>query len=258
SIEELPQDVHGAYLAVIAKLGERTAQLHLAFAQRSDDPAFAPETLGPADMARYRAQATDEARATFVLLEAGISRLPDDARNDAQALLAQRDLVLSRIESCTAETPAALKTRYHGDFHLGQVLLAKNDVVIIDFEGEPARSFEERRAKQSPLRDVAGMLRSFSYAQWSALRHVAQDAQALDKLAPLARAWETEVRQTFLQDYDQVAGNAGIYQSLDPERGLLGLFELEKALYELRYEIGNRPDWVRIPLLGILGLAQTR
>ncbi len=258
SVEELPQDVHGAYLAVIAKLGERTAQLHLALAQRSDDPAFAPEPLGPADMARYRAQATDEARATFELLEADIARLPDDVRSDAQALLAQRDLVFSRIESCTADTPTALKSRYHGDYHLGQVLLARNDFVIIDFEGEPARSFEERRAKQSPLRDVAGMLRSFSYAQWSALRHVAQDAQALDKLAPLARAWESEVRQAFLQAYDQVAGNAGIYQSLDPGRGLLGLFELEKALYELRYEIGNRPDWVRIPLLGIVGLAQTR
>ena len=256
SIEEMPQDVHGAYLALIAKLGERTAQLHLALAQRSDDPAFAPETLESVDVARYRAQATDEARATFDLLEAGLSRLPDDARSDAQALLAQRDLVLSRIESCTAETPAALKTRYHGDFHLGQVLLVKNDFVIIDFEGEPARSIEERRAKQSPLRDVAGMLRSFSYAQWSALRHVAQDAQALDKLALLARAWETEVRRTFLQAYDQVAHGAGIYESLEPGRGLLGLFELEKALYELRYEIGNRPDWVRIPLHGLLGLTQ--
>lgn len=258
SIEELPQDVHGAYLALIARLGERTGQLHLAFAQRSDDPAFAPEMLGPVDIARYRAQATDEARATFALLESGISRLPDAARSDAQALLAQRDLVLSHIESFTAETPAALKTRYHGDFHLGQVLLVKNDFVIIDFEGEPARSFEERRVKQSPLRDVAGMLRSFNYAQWSALRHVAQDAQAIAKLEPLAHAWETEVRQTFLQAYDRVARNAGIYESLEPGRGLLGLFELEKALYELRYELGNRPDWVRIPLHGLLGLTQTR
>jgi len=258
SIEELPHDVHGAYLALIAKLGERTGQLHLAFAQRSDDPAFAPETLESVDVARYRTQATDEAHATFDLLEAGISRLTDDAQSDAQALLAQRDLVLSRIESCAAETPAALKIRYHGDFHLGQVLLAKNDFVIIDFEGEPARSVEERRAKQSPLRDVAGMLRSFSYAHWSALRHVAQDTQAIGKLAPLASAWETEVRQTFLQAYDRVARNAGIYESLEPGRGLLGLFELEKALYELRYELGNRPDWVRIPLHGLLGLTQTR
>jgi maltose alpha-D-glucosyltransferase/alpha-amylase len=258
SIEDLPLDVHGAYLAVIARLGERTAQLHLALARQSDDPAFAPETLGPADMARYRTQATDEARASFDLLEAGLSRLPDDVRNDAQALLARRELLLSHIESCTAGTPVALKTRYHGDFHLGQVLLARNDFAIIDFEGEPTRSVEERRAKQSPLRDVAGMLRSFSYAKWSALRNVAQDTQAFARLEPLARAWESEVRQTFLQAYDQVARNAGIYQSLEPGRGLLGLFELEKALYELRYEIGNRPDWVRIALHGILGLTETR
>jgi maltose alpha-D-glucosyltransferase/alpha-amylase len=102
------------------------------------------------------------------------------------------------------------------------------------------------------------MLRSFSYAKWRALRHVAQDADSFDKLAPLARAWEAEVRQTYLQAYDQVALSAGIYGTSEAGCGLLGLFELEKALYELRYEIGNRPDWVRIPLQGILGLAEMR
>jgi len=258
STEALPPDVHGAYLALIAKLGTRTAELHLAFAQPSDDPAFSPEPLGQADIESYRTHAIAEARATFALLDVSINQLPDDARSDAQALLARRDHVLSRIDTCTAKSSAARKTRYHGDFHLGQVLLVKNDFVIIDFEGEPARSFEERRAKQSPLRDVAGMLRSFSYAKWRGLRHVARDAASFDKLAPLARAWEIEVRQMYLQAYDQVALGAGIYGTAEAGCGLLDLFELEKALYELRYEIGNRPDWARIPLQGILGLVEMR
>jgi len=134
------------------------------------------------------------------------------------------------------------------------VLLTKNDFVIIDFEGEPMRSMDERRAKQSPLRDVAGMLRSFSYARWSALRRAAR-GEDFARLAPLARTWETETRDAFLRAYADAAHGAQLYEKLAPGSGLLGLFELEKALYELRYEIRNRPDWVQIPLEGVLSLA---
>jgi maltose alpha-D-glucosyltransferase/alpha-amylase len=135
------------------------------------------------------------------------------------------------------------------------VLLANNDFKIIDFEGEPARPLEERRRKSSPLRDVAGMLRSFNYARWAALKRAAQNDEELEKLAPLAAAWEGEARRAFLEAYEGSTRASGLYGSVEEARILLGLFELEKALYELRYEINNRPDWVRIPLAGILALA---
>jgi maltose alpha-D-glucosyltransferase/alpha-amylase len=134
------------------------------------------------------------------------------------------------------------------------VLVKRGDFVIIDFEGEPGHSLEERRAKHSPLRDVAGMLRSFSYVQHGALRNVAHVEAEAAKLAPLARTWEIETRAAFLSAYDAAARDAKIYGSpaLEAGSGLLGMFELEKALYELRYELGNRPAWAGIPLPGIL------
>ncbi len=132
--------------------------------------------------------------------------------------------------------------------------MTRNDFMIIDFEGEPGHSLEQRSAKHSPLRDVAGMLRSFSYVQHSALRKVAHvDAEAA-RLAPLARAWEMATREAFLGAYDEAVRSAKIHgpAALQPGRGLLGLFELEKSLYELAYELGNRPAWAGIPLQGIL------
>lgn len=124
-----------------------------------------------------------------------------------------------------------------------------NDFVIIDFEGEPGRSFEERRAKGSALRDVAGMLRSFNYARWAALKHASQSTEELLRLDAAVQQWEQATRTAFLQAYTATAG---------PERegtdALLRLFEMEKALYELRYELGNRADWVQVPLQGILAL----
>jgi len=192
---------------------------------------------------------------TFTALEARAGQLGPKAGADVQTLLAARGALLQRIEQFSAGSPQALKTRHHGDYHLAQVLLAKNDFIIIDFEGEPGRSFDERRAKQSPLRDVAGMLRSFSYARLSALADTAQTDDELQRLAPLADEWERQARAAFLRSYDWIAGRSGLYDSLEPGRGLLGLFELEKALYELRYELLNRPDWLRVPLQGLLALA---
>src|SRR5688572_28179918 len=254
SIDKVPADVHGAYIALVQTLGTRTAELHRAFAQRTGDPAFDPEPLTHDDLAGYRERVASEARATFALLETGTGQLSAGARNDAQALLASRERLLARIEQLTSAQQDAVKTRFHGDFHLGQVLLTKNDFVIIDFEGEPLRSFDERRAKQSPLRDVAGMLRSFSYARWSALQQTAR-TEDFDKLAPLAGAWEEEARGAFLRAYDDAVHGTPLYGGRAPDRSLLGLFELEKGLYELRYGIGNRPDWAHIPLHGLLRLA---
>jgi maltose alpha-D-glucosyltransferase/alpha-amylase len=249
--DPLPANAHEAYLTLIRVLGVRTAELHRALAQPTDDQAFSPQPLTRADIDRYRQRAVEEARSALDALASNVGQLPAADRDGANAVLAQRDQLIARIEACATDAPRGLKTRIHGDYHLGQVLVKRNDFIIIDFEGEPGHSMEQRRAKHSPLRDIAGMLRSFSYVQRSALQSVAHTETEAARLAPLARAWEAEVRAAFLTAYDEARG-ANLDAALIPGSGLLGLFELEKALYELRYELGNRPSWANIPLQGIL------
>ena len=248
----LPPNAHEAYLALIRILALRTAELHRALGQPTNDAAFSPQPLGRADIDVYRQRALDEARGALDLLAANLDTVPAADRERANAVLARRAEIMQRFEDCAAATPAGKKIRIHGDYHLGQVLITRNDFVIIDFEGEPGHSLEQRRAKHSPLRDVAGMMRSFGYVQQSALRSVAHNEAEAARLAPLARSWELEARSAFLSAYDAAARETASYETLQPGQGLLGLFELEKALYELRYEIGNRPAWVGIPLQGIL------
>jgi maltose alpha-D-glucosyltransferase/alpha-amylase len=250
--DALPVNAHEAYLILIRVLAVRTAELHRALGRRTTDAAFSPQALTRTDIDAYRQRALEEARAALDLLAANLEAVPAADVPRANAVLAQRDQIMARIEACTKAVPKGMKIRIHGDYHLGQVLVTRNDFVIIDFEGEPGHSLERRRAKHSPLRDVAGMMRSFGYVQHSALRSVAHNEAEAAKLAPLARAWELEVRAAFLSAYDSAARGAALYESLQPGQGVLGLFELEKALYELRYEIGNRPTWVGIPLQGIL------
>jgi len=240
--EPPPEDAHGAYLELARVLGTRTGELHAALAQATGDPAFDPEPVTERDFAAWRERVREEAQQSLALLERRIEQLPAEARG----LLGRRATLMSRIDAAATAGDAAPKTRYHGDLHLGQVLLAKNDFLIVDFEGEPARTLEERRAKGPALRDVAGMLRSFDYARWSALAQAARNDADLARLEPLAAAWLAQARRAFLEAYAAAAPS--------PPGGLLALFELEKALYELRYEIGNRPDWVRVPLRGLLGL----
>jgi maltose alpha-D-glucosyltransferase/alpha-amylase len=231
--------------------------LHRALARPTTDAAFSPQAMTRADIDAYRQRALDEARQALDLLAANLEAVPAADRERANAVLAQRGQIVARIEACAKAAAPGTKIRIHGDYHLGQVLVTRNDFVIIDFEGEPGHSLEQRRAKHSPLRDVAGMLRSFGYVQQSALRSVAHNDAEAARLSPLARAWELEVRAAFLSAYDTAARDpaarvAALYDSAQPGQGMLGLFELEKALYELRYEIGNRPSWVGIPLQGIL------
>jgi len=238
-------EVHGGFLALMATLGRRTAELHQALAVRTGAAAFDPEPLASADFAGFRAHAASDAEATLALLRGRLDLLPPTVQADARTLLAAAGTLQAGIEARRPVEGAGIKSRYHGDYHLGQVLVKDNDFVIIDFEGEPARSFEERRTKSSPLRDVAGMLRSFNYARWSALRRVAQNPDEAERLAAPAVAWEQATREAFL---------AGYGGALDGE--LLALFELEKALYELRYELDNRVDWAQVPLQGVLALIQ--
>jgi maltose alpha-D-glucosyltransferase/alpha-amylase len=174
-------------------------------------------------------------------------------RADADRLLALREPLLARIASHSSDPGQGSKTRIHGDYHLGQVLLAQNDFVIIDFEGEPARTMEERAQKLSPLRDVAGMLRSFDYALPAALvKFISERPDAREAVENAGRQWRTQAKKAFLDGYDEVARASGLVEARTAGERLLELFVLEKALYELRYEVDHRPDWVRIPLVGLL------
>ncbi|MBL0420988.1 maltose alpha-D-glucosyltransferase [Ramlibacter sp. AW1] len=242
---------HGGFLALAATLGQRTAELHKALSLRTGDPAFDPEPLTAQDREAMRDHAGVDARQTLDLLRARIGQLTGAMREDADQLLARGDDLLTQIAGAETVGQGGIKTRFHGDYHLGQVLVTGNDFLIIDFEGEPARSFEERRAKGSALRDVAGMLRSFNYARWTALRRTARSASELERLAPVARDWEEATRRAFGAAYAQTLG-----QPIDEH--LLALLELEKALYELRYELNNRVEWVQVPLQGILALLGAR
>ncbi len=243
-------ETFGDYAALAQALGRRIAELHRAFAAGTD-AAFAPEPVARDDLAAWARQIRYEAQATFERLQRRRDDLSPTARADADALLGAREAALAAI--AVPEGEAGKKIRHHGDFHLGQVLLRDNDWIIIDFEGEPARSLEERRAKHSPLRDVAGMLRSFDYAAAAAVERVAVGGEGAAPAAQ-ARAWEGVARRAFVDAYREAAG--ALYPAAAP--ALLRLFELQKAYYELRYELDNRPSWAAIPLAGIkrlLGLA---
>jgi maltose alpha-D-glucosyltransferase/alpha-amylase len=251
---ELPPDVHGAYLALIQTLGTRTAELHKALATQTGDPAFDPEPARAEDYAEWKRRLQEEVAATFDLLGRRVDQLPAPIATEARAFLERREQVMARVNALALPAGTVLKTRHHGDYHLGQVLISKNDFIITDFEGEPARTLEERRRKHTPLRDVAGMLRSFSYAAAGALAKAAESPDDINKLGPLAADWEMQARTAFLTAYDEAARAARIYAKREDMEMLLAFLELEKALYELRYELNNRPDWVRTPLAGIVRL----
>ena len=254
---KLAREHVGPYLDAAALLGRRTAELHLALASPTQDPAFMPEPLSSQDIDRLREDLIQHASRAFDALKENVARLPDSVLERAGLVLSRRSLVLDRLRQLTAREIYALRTRIHGDYHLGQVLRSKGDFVILDFEGEPARSLAERRTKQSPLKDVAGMLRSFSYAAFSALmKYSSRRPEDFHRLEPWARLWEQSVSSAFLRTYCEFAKGVAVIPS-DPLlfQQLLEAYVIDKALYELAYELNNRPNWVLIPLTGILSLS---
>jgi maltose alpha-D-glucosyltransferase/alpha-amylase len=239
-------------------LARRVAELHLALARVTGDPAFDPEPVHSADLAAWSASAAGECRRTLAQLAQPHADWPETLRTLAAGVLAAGATLVSRIEQLAQASPAGLKTRLHGDLHLQQVLIQRDDFLIIDFEGEPSRPLAQRRAKHSALRDVAGMLRSFDYARHTALHKTAQGTTELARLAAPARQWERDVRAAFMASYREGVVTGGLYaddEAFAAAQPILDMFELEKALYELRYELGNRPDWVGVPLAGIATLA---
>ncbi len=245
----------GGYLESARLLGRRTAELHAALSSDPSDPAFAPERISPGDQRSiYQSLSGLSLRATD-LLRTQLSRLPADAREEGRQVLDQETRIASILRSFLARRLNTARIRVHGDYHLGQVLYTGHDFVIIDFEGEPTRSLYERRLKRLAMRDVAGMLRSFSYASQAALRSPDITAERLPSLQAWARFWVDNVSAAFLRTYLATAGNASwVPQHAEDLELQLTTMLLEKALYELRYELNLRPDWVRIPLRGILDL----
>jgi trehalose synthase-fused probable maltokinase len=254
--EEVPsfaRAVVNPYLDAAALLGQRTAEMHMALASEPRDPAFAPEAFTMEFQRDLEESIVGLMARVFVVLRDKIPTLPEDQRGRSVELAGQEQAIGSRFRAALSRPIHAMRTRIHGDYHLGQVLRAGSDFVIIDFEGEPARPIAERRIKRSPLQDVAGMLRSFHYAAFAPLLGE-NKIQATDaaKASAWAESWNTWVAERFLRKYFLTAGAASFLpQSQDDTRILLELHLLEKAIYELGYELNNRPTWVGIPLQGI-------
>lgn len=253
-----PALAHAAYLVLMRTLGQRTGELHNALNQTTGDFAFDPEPVTDADITDWIFQAQAEAVATLDQLKQREAGLPETVRETVKALLARRNALADRLNACISGQIKAVKTRYHGNYHLGQVLLAQNDFVITGFEGDSARPVVERGDKHSPLKDIAGMLRSFNYAAYTALAHATTE-RPMDsaKFEPLVRDWEAEAGRVFLAAYAEAIHCSGLFATDASLRSLLDLFLLEKALYEVRHELDSRPEWVVIPLGSILSLLES-
>jgi maltose alpha-D-glucosyltransferase / alpha-amylase len=254
----------GLSLEAARLLGRRTAEMHLALATPTDNPAFKAEPFTPAHLDIDATRIESQLSLTLDALKHAMARLSDDTTVDGAAhiLSTRLDLIAraSSLRSNGSVTNFGQRIRIHGDYHLGQVLRSHNDYVILDFEGEPARPLAERRRKQSPLKDVAGMLRSFSYAAFSALNaftdhHPPNSPEQARSFEAWASLWQNAASTEFLRGYrETIATNPDLIPAPTEAQLLLNTYLLEKALYELLYELNNRPTWVRIPISGILSL----
>jgi maltose alpha-D-glucosyltransferase/alpha-amylase len=262
--EEIPPIVAqrlGTYVESARLLGDRTAALHLCLESEKEDPNFAPEPFNPFYQRALFQSMRNQAVQSLGLLRQRLNAVPEAIRPDAERIAALEKQIVARLRVVADVRISGMRLRVHGDYHLGQVLHTGKDFLIIDFEGEPARSLSERRLKRSPLRDVAGMLRSFHYCAFAALYNQhekgAMSAETVARLAPWARFWSHWAGAIFLRAYLSRA-RAGTFlpASTAELKTLLEVNLLNKALYELGYELNNRPAWLRIPLEGILELME--
>ena len=238
----------------LEQLGRLTGELHRALASDSDDPDFAPRPVTRTMTTGWKASIRELRDAMLPQLAARAPELPRDQREIVERVLGARGRIEDAVTALDGLDGAGVTaTRFHGDYHLGQILVTESGYLVIDFEGEPMRSLEERRAHGSPLKDVAGMLRSLSYAASAGL-FTAGDAVPGVSLTRFAGEWEQQARRAFLHRYwDAVQGASFVPADQQVRDAALRAFELEKALYELGYELNNRPDWLPIPLRGIAG-----
>jgi maltose alpha-D-glucosyltransferase/alpha-amylase len=248
----LDELIGGIYPDKAAQIGQRTGELHLALASSVEDRGFAPEPFNA--MAQRSVYQTMRAslRRAFTFLEKKLPDLPKTFRDEAKEVLAAEQEILGREKRLLDRRTNAAKIRIHGDYHLGQLLYTGKDFVILDFEGEPARALSERKLKRSALRDVAGMMRSFQYAAYSALWQPAMRTEDVPFLERWADLWYRQVSSVFLQSYLKTTANAiFIPQNSEDLQIMLEAYLLDKAVYEIGYELNNRPDWVVIPIRGI-------
>ena len=249
-------EVAGQAIRASAVLGQRTAEMHLALASDPDAPDFAPEPLTHDELAAHASRLRAQSAQIFASLGERLNTFEEPVAAIVREVLDQGLRLVERASDLVGTDGHLLKLRCHGDYHLGQVLWQENDFVILDFEGEPGRSLDERRAKQSPLKDVAGMLRSFDYAVSSELLTVTRgNHDELDRLQPWATLWRAWTSAAFLREYRLIASVGSLLpDDTTALARLLDFFMLEKLIFELRYEMNYRPAWVRIPLSGILQL----
>jgi maltose alpha-D-glucosyltransferase/alpha-amylase len=248
----LALELLGAQLEMARLLGRRTAEMHLALASApAEDPDFAAEELtGLYQRSLYQSMRNLIGQ-VFRTARDRLKHLPEGIAAEVRDIVAQQPQILKTFQELLDLDIQATRIRCHGDYHLGQVLYTGKDFVITDFEGEPARSLSERRRKRSPLQDVAGMIRSFDYAAQTALAR-GVNGQPAAAIEPWVRLWYAWASSAFLRAYLRAAGEASFLpRSAKEQEALLRVFLLEKSIYELGYELNNRPDWVAIPLRGI-------
>ncbi len=251
------EDAFKSYLPFAAAIGRRLGELHGVLSRANDDPDFSPEPADGDTLAGWADGAIEQIDGAFALLR-GIREWPDEMTGTLANTLLEREPELKDAARRLAEEGrGATRTRVHGDFHLGQVLVVQGDAFIIDFEGEPARPMAQRRMKGSPLRDVAGLLRSFDYAAAAAAPgRTASSPQTNERRVVLLERFRDEASKAFLDSYKAVLAEApNPWVPPDAEPALLDLFLIEKAAYEIRYEAANRPTWLGIPMLGLLRIA---
>jgi maltose alpha-D-glucosyltransferase/alpha-amylase len=249
----LREMIEGHYLEMMSLLGKRTGEMHLALSSAPEKPDFMPEPFSIFYQRSIYQSMRGLTRQVFQLLRKNLKGLPKGGAEQAEKILNLENPIIDQFKVLLQRKFAAMKIRIHGDYHLGQVLFTGKDFVIIDFEGEPARSLSERRIKRSPLRDVAGMIRSFHYAAYfTLLKEASIRSEDIPVLEPWTDLWYRSVSGIFLKGYLDTTRKAPI---IPREKGeleiLLRVFLLEKAVYELGYELNNRPEWVMIPLKGI-------
>jgi trehalose synthase-fused probable maltokinase len=236
--------------ALIALLGRRTGELHVQLAM-GEDQSFAPEPFHRAALVGAAEEMRARADTHLHMLSSSLARLDGETRPRAVQILEQRAALLDVFTRMATIENAGLRIRCHGDYHLGQTLVTDGDVVIVDFEGEPARPLSERRRKSSPLRDVAGMLRSFSYVATAASR--ARHERGVEAAADASQAWDASAARLFLSAYLGAVTRAAVLPPAQRDLiALLRAYLVDKATYEIGYELNNRPDWVAIPLAGVL------
>ena len=238
--------------AVIAAIGRRLGEMHAVLARETSEPAFAPQIAGAADAAQWGRNVEKRITAAFDAIGRTRTFERDQDREPANALMSRRGDVIAAVHRLAKSGAGTLMTRIHGDFHLGQVLVASGDAYIIDFEGEPAIPIAERRAKTSPLRDVAGLLRSIDYAGATIVERKDVGAVPVDETQrdPLIALFRQRASKAFLRCYWETS----CISDGPAARAVLDLFLIEKAAYELTYEAANRPTWIGVPLAGLSSL----